>query len=179
MDGASCPSAEELSRRTDEWRSWADEDPPATFGERPALRGRELLGEACARISSAIVFYLAEMEGHESNPIQPSSSLMFQGLGASPGCYEGRARIVRDPSDLAKVSIGDVVVAQTTSPAYNVILPSVGALVTARGGILCHAAIMARELSVPAVVGINHATLRIPDGARVLVDGDHGLVAIR
>jgi pyruvate,water dikinase len=75
--------------------------------------------------------------------------------------------------------VGDVLVARTTSPAYNVILPSVGAVVTDRGGTLCHAAIIAREFSVPAVVGLPQATLRIPDGARVLVDGNRGLVAIR
>jgi rifampicin phosphotransferase len=179
LSGASYPDALDISHRSDEWRAWADQDPPSTFGEKPPLPGRELLGEACERITSAIMFYLAEMEGHESYPIQPSSNLMFRGLGASPGCYEGHARIVRGPSDLAKVSTGDVLVAQSTSPAYNVILPAIGALVTAHGGILCHAAIIAREFSLPAVVGINQATLRIPDGARVLVDGDHGLVSIR
>ena len=171
--------AEEISRRTEEWLSWADEEPPLSFGEKPPLPCPETLGEACSRITTAILFYLDEMEGHETCPIQPASNLMLQGLAASPGSYEGRARIVRRPSDLAKVSTGDVLVAQTTSPAYNVILPSVGALVTSRGGILCHAAIIAREFSVPAVVGIDHATLRIPDGARVLVDGSRGLVAIQ
>lgn len=179
LAGGSSPCAEEISLRADEWRDWADEEPPPTFGERPLEPSRETLGEACSRISSAVMFYLAEMEGYETYPIQPGANLTLQGLAASPGSYEGRARIVRDPSDLAKVAVGDVLVAQSTSPAYNVILPAVGALVTARGGILSHAAIIAREFSVPAVVGVNEVTARIPDGARVLVDGDHGLVAIR
>ncbi|HEY2383825.1 MAG TPA: PEP-utilizing enzyme [Terriglobia bacterium] len=179
LSGGPAPCAEEISARADQWRAWADEEPPPTFGEKPLRPGPEVLGEACSRISSAIMFYLAEMEGQETYPIQPASNLTLQGLAASPGSYEGRARIVRDPSDLAKVAVGDVLVAQTTSPAYNVILPAVGALVTARGGILSHAAIIAREFSVPAVVGINEVTARIPDGARVLVDGDNGLVAIR
>jgi phosphohistidine swiveling domain-containing protein len=179
MTGKSGPGAEEISRRADEWRAWASEEPPSSFGERPLLPAGSIPGEACMRISSAIFFYLAEMEGRESYPIQPSANVMLQGLAASPGCYEGRARIVRGPADLNRVSVGDVLVAQTTSPAYNVILPSVGAVVTDRGGTLCHAAIIAREFSVPAVVGLDQATLRIPDGARVLVDGDHGFVAIR
>ena len=173
------PSSEDISRRAAEWREWAAEEPPTTVGERSPLPGPEVLGESCSRISSAIVFYFAEMEGRETYPIQPSGPLRLQGLAASPGCYEGRARVVRDPADLANLSVGDVLVAHTTSPAYNVILPSVGAVVTDRGGALCHAAIIAREFSVPAVVGINQATLRIPDGARVLVDGDRGIVAIQ
>jgi pyruvate,water dikinase len=179
LKGEPSPSAKDISMRAAEWREWATEEPPLTFGERPALPGPEVLGASCARISSAIMFYLAEMEGCESYPIQPPDDLRLQGLPASPGCYEGRARIVRGPADLANLSVGDVLVAQTTSPAYNIILPSVGAVVTDRGGALCHAAIIAREFSVPAVVGINQATLRIPDGARVLVDGDHGFVAIQ
>lgn len=179
LTGRPSPSAKDFSRRTAEWREWAAEEPPPTFGEKPAFPTAEVLGVSCARISAAIFFYLAEMEGRESYPIQPSGHLRLQGLAASPGCYEGRARIVRGPADLANVSVGDVLVAQTASPAYNVILPTVGAVVTDRGGALCHAAIIAREFSVPAVVGINEATLRIPDGARVLVDGDHGFVAIR
>jgi pyruvate,water dikinase len=179
MSGESPVAPEEISRRTDEWRAWANEEPPLTFGSPEPIPGEEILGQACVRISSAISFYLSEMEGCETYPIPQAAGLIFQGLAASRGRYEGRARIVRDPSDLARVSRGDVLVAQTTSPAYNVILPTVGAVVTDRGGTLCHAAIIAREFSVPAVVGINQATSRIPDGAQVLVDGDHGVVAIR
>jgi len=179
MSGESPVSAEAISRRTDEWRAWANEEPPLTFGSPEPIPSEEILGRACARISSAIYFYLLQMEGREAYPIPQAAGLMLQGLAASRGRYEGRARIVRDPSDLAKVSRGDVLVAQTTSPAYNVILPTVGAVVTDRGGTLCHAAIIAREFSVPAVVGISQATSRIPDGAQVLVDGDHGVVAIR
>ncbi|HLH32478.1 MAG TPA: PEP-utilizing enzyme, partial [Terriglobia bacterium] len=179
LTGASSPCPDEIARRTEEWRAWSEAEPVLTFGERRPSLDDGQLGESCARITSAILFYLAEMEGREKYAIEVSSTHMLQGLAASPGCYEGRARIVRSPADLAKVSVGDVLVAQTTSPAYNVILPAVGAVVTDRGGVLCHAAIIAREFSVPAVVGLNQATLRIPDGAHVLVDGDHGFVAIR
>ena len=70
-------------------------------------------------------------------------------------------------------------VAPTTSPAYNVILPMIGAVVTDRGGALSHSAIIAREFGIPAVVGTDQATSRVPDGARILVDGDRGFVAVR
>ncbi|HYR41514.1 MAG TPA: PEP-utilizing enzyme [Terriglobia bacterium] len=178
MTGTSSVCAAEISRRVEEWRSWASDDPPAAFGERTPSPDDGLLGTACARVTSAIIFYLAEMEGCPGNAIEPASPIL-RGSAASEGCYQGRARIVRDPADFANVSRGDVLVARTTSPAYNVILPTVGAIVTDRGGTLCHAAILAREFKIPAVVGAKQATLRIPDGADVLVDGSHGFVAVQ
>src|SRR5207244_1543521 len=179
MAGGSRPSAEEISRRAEEWRSWVNDEPPAVFGEKEPLPDDQVLGTACARISSAIRFYLAQMEECGTPSLQPSWSLMVQGLAASSGCYEGRARIVRGPADFARLTRGDVLVAQTTSPAYNIILPTVGAVVTDRGGTLCHAAIIAREFGIPSVVGTNRATAQIPDGAQILVDGDRGFVAVR
>jgi rifampicin phosphotransferase len=104
---------------------------------------------------------------------------MVAGLPASPGRYEGWARVVQQPTDFRKLQKGDVLVAPTTSPAYNVILPMIGAVVTDRGGALSHSAIIAREFGIPAVVGTDQATSRIPDGARILVDGDRGFVAVR
>jgi phosphoenolpyruvate synthase/pyruvate phosphate dikinase len=86
--------------------------------------------------------------------------------------------VVHSAAGLARVQEGDVLVTVATSPAFNVVLPLVGAIVTDRGGMLSHAAIVAREYGVPAVVGSGDATRRIPDGARVRVDGDAGEVAV-
>jgi pyruvate,water dikinase len=177
MAGESSPSIAELSWRAEQWWSWANNEPPSTFGVTPSSPNVETLGCACARITSAIMFYLAETENHDN--CGTKSSLVVQGLAASPGCYQGTARIIRDPSDFAKLSPGDVLVARTTSPAYNVVMPTVGAIVTDRGGTLCHAAIIARECNIPAVVGTNQATTQIPEGAHVLVDGTRGFVAVR
>lgn len=176
MAGESSPSIAELSWRAEQWWSWANNEPPSSFGEQPACPDVETLGCACARITSAIMFYLAETENHDNCGTKSS---VVQGLAASPGCYQGRARIIRDPSDFAKLSPGDVLVARTTSPAYNVVMPTVGAIVTDRGGTLCHAAIIAREFNIPAVVGTSQATTQIPEGAHVLVDGTRGFVAVR
>ena len=101
------------------------------------------------------------------------------GLGASPGRYEGRARVVRGAEELPGVRDGDVLVAVTTSPAFNAVLPLLGAVVTDRGGLLSHAAIVAREYGIPAVVGTGDATRRIVDGSTVRVDGDTGEVSTR
>jgi rifampicin phosphotransferase len=177
MAGTPSPTPDEISRRTAEWRSWSNETPPLSFGVPEAMPSAEALGPACARITSAILFYLEMMEGCVVSV--KSSGSMVQGLGASPGRYEGRARIVQGPADFARLSRGDVLVVRTTSPAYNFILPTIGAVITDRGGILCHAAIIAREFGIPAVVGTDRGTAMIPDGASVLVDGDRGFVIVQ
>ena len=66
----------------------------------------------------------------------------------------------------------------STSSAFNVVLPLLGAIVTDRGGQLSHAAIVARECGIPAVVGTMKATTAIPDGARIRVDGTAGRVEV-
>jgi pyruvate,water dikinase len=85
---------------------------------------------------------------------------------------------VRGPEDFARVSAGEVLVCTTTTPAWTPIFSSIAALVTDSGGILCHAAVVAREYGLPAVVGTEAATSAIPDGALVRVDGESGVVRI-
>jgi pyruvate,water dikinase len=96
----------------------------------------------------------------------------------SAGTYEGRAVVVHGTGDLGQVQAGDVLVATNTGPAFNIVLPLVGAVVTDRGGLLSHAAIVAREFGVPAVVGGSDATQVIRTGDRVRVDGETGVVTV-
>jgi pyruvate,water dikinase len=98
------------------------------------------------------------------------------GTGASSGVGEGDARVVLGAEDFARVRPGDVLVAPTTTPAWTPLFPALAGLVTETGGILSHAAIVAREYGVPTVVGVSGATRRIADGTRVSVDGDAGTV---
>jgi phosphoenolpyruvate synthase/pyruvate phosphate dikinase len=100
------------------------------------------------------------------------------GSGASPGVAEGIARVVTGPDDLARVQPGDVLVAATTTPAWTPLFPSLAALVTDTGGILSHAAVVAREYGIPAVVGAAGASTAIPDGVRVRVNGTTGVVVV-
>ena len=102
----------------------------------------------------------------------------MRGSAASPGMAEGTARVVRGADDFRRVRPGDVLVAATTTPAWTPVFPSLGALVTETGGILSHAAIVAREYGLPAVVGADGATRLIRDGARVRVDGSAGTVHV-
>ena len=101
---------------------------------------------------------------------------VVRGIPVHPGVYEGTARIVSHPGEFERIEQGDVLVAPSTSPYFNVVLPMLGAIVTDRGGALSHAAIVAREYGIPGVVGTREATTRIPEGVRVRVDGATGEV---
>ncbi len=91
----------------------------------------------------------------------------------------GRARVITDLREMAKVEPGDVLVTDMTDPNWEPIMKRAAAIVTNRGGRTCHAAIIARELGIPAVVGCGDATHTIADGAEVTVscaEGDTGFV---
>jgi pyruvate,water dikinase len=92
---------------------------------------------------------------------------------------QGRVRVIEDVSEIAKVQDGDVLVTDMTDPNWEPVMKRASAIVTNRGGRTCHAAIIARELGVPAVVGCEDATEKVPDGAEVTVscaEGDTGFI---
>jgi pyruvate,water dikinase len=96
----------------------------------------------------------------------------------SPGVYEGPARRISSPSEFDRIVKGDVLVTESTTEAFNILLPLLGGVVTDSGGLLSHSAIVAREYGIPGVVGTREATRRIADGARVRVDGNAGEVTV-
>jgi pyruvate,water dikinase len=98
-------------------------------------------------------------------------------IGAKIGI--GRVRVVKDASEMSRVLAGDVLVTDMTDPNWEPVMKRAAAIVTNRGGRTCHAAIIARELGIPAVVGTGDATARLPEGAEVTVsctEGDTGNV---
>jgi pyruvate,water dikinase len=103
---------------------------------------------------------------------------LVRGLAASPGIYEGPARLISGPTEFDRIVQGDVLVTESTTEAFNILLPLLGAIVTDAGGLLSHAAIVSREYGIPGVVGTREGTGLIPDGARVRVDGDAGEVSV-
>ena len=107
----------------------------------------------------------------------PVGEAIVQGVGASPGRVSGTVRIVRDLDGFGAVEPGDVLVCRTTDPAWTPLFGIAAAVVTETGGVLSHAAIVARELGVPAVVGASQAQARLAGIASVVVDGDNGTVA--
>jgi pyruvate,water dikinase len=108
----------------------------------------------------------------------PHEERRLRGLGASTGVYEGPARRIAGPSEFDRIVQGDVLVTESTTEAFNILLPLLGAIVTDSGGVLSHSAIVAREYGIPGVVGTRDATRHIPDGASVRVDADAGEVTL-
>jgi len=103
----------------------------------------------------------------------------LDGDGIGDTVYRGRACVATDPGDaLDRLEPGDVLVAAGTTPAYNMALSIVGAVVVEEGGLLSHAAVIARELGLPAVIGAAGAIRDIPDGALVEVDPMAGRVRV-
>jgi len=97
-------------------------------------------------------------------------------LGASPGIGVGKAKVIFSEDEISKVEEGDILVTTMTTPDMVPAMKKAAAIVTDEGGMTCHAAIVSRELGVPAVVGTKNATKVLKDGMIVTVDGDKGLV---
>jgi pyruvate,water dikinase len=104
--------------------------------------------------------------------------VLVTGVGASRGRARGVVRVVRGPHEFSKVQKGDILVAQFTAPAWTPLFSLAGAVVTDIGGALSHAAIVAREYGIPAVLGSGRATATLEDGQRVVVDGTEGWVKL-
>ena len=103
---------------------------------------------------------------------------VLHGTGASSGQVTATARVLAGPADFGRMRPGDVLVASITTPAWTSLFTMASAVVTDVGGPLSHSSIVAREYGIPAVLGTGVATRRIPDGARVQVDGDAGTVTL-
>jgi pyruvate,water dikinase len=100
------------------------------------------------------------------------------GFAASPGVAEGLARVIHRADQIGVIEQGEVLVAPATSPSWTPVFGKIAAAVLDSGGIMCHAAIIAREYGLPAVIGTGSATKRIKTGDRLRVDADSGVVTI-
>ncbi|MEK6926589.1 MAG: phosphoenolpyruvate synthase, partial [Nanoarchaeota archaeon] len=101
---------------------------------------------------------------------------ILEGQPASPGIGVGKVKIVRDMEDLQKIVKGDVMVTKMTNPDMVVSMQKSAAIVTDEGGLTSHAAIVSREMGIPAVVGTEKATSKLEDGDVVTVDGYTGKI---
>ncbi|MET8209129.1 PEP-utilizing enzyme [Streptomyces sp. NPDC005373] len=103
---------------------------------------------------------------------------VLSGIGASPGVRTGHARIIRSIDEAADVADGDVLVAEVTDSTWGPLFLAAGAVIVEAGSPISHAVIVSRELGIPAVVSVPDAVRRIPDGARITVDGGAGTITI-
>jgi pyruvate,water dikinase len=115
----------------------------------------------------------------ETYALREHGEMLVSGRAIGTKIATGPVRMIRDARELSRFKPGEVLVADTTTPDWEPVMKIAAAIVTNRGGRTCHAAIVARELGVPAVVGAEHATERLRDGAEVTVscaEGDVGRI---
>ena len=175
LDGRRGPSADELAERV----KWRLETPlsaaPAHLGNPPsAPPPAEWFPPDAARLQRVTTLVMSLMFDVHAAPETEGAKL--KGFPVSPGVYEGPVRVIKSIEQLPDVQQGEVLVATSTGPTFNVVLPLIGALVTERGGVLSHAAIVSREYGLPGVVGCVGATKQLQTGMRVRVDGGTGEV---
>jgi phosphohistidine swiveling domain-containing protein len=177
LAGAAEPSADELASRYVYRTSHSSKDAPAVLGDPPhPPPDPSGLPPAPRRVMMAAGTALGALFGSSE---EEHEETLLRGIAASGGVYEGIARRVSGPDDFDRIVEGDVLVTESTTEAFNILLPLLGAIVTDAGGLLSHSAIVAREYGIPGVVGTREATQRIEDGAIVRVDGDAGEVSLR
>ncbi|MEJ4113611.1 PEP/pyruvate-binding domain-containing protein [Corynebacterium kroppenstedtii] len=111
-------------------------------------------------------------------PSRPQDGRGLTGVAGSPGTVTGVARIIDGPADFEKLNKGDVLVCRYTDPTWTPLFSLASAVVTDRGGALSHAAIVARERGIPAVLGVGQATSALTSGTRVRVDGSAGSLTV-
>ncbi|WP_135851923.1 phosphoenolpyruvate synthase [Halorussus salinus] len=107
---------------------------------------------------------------------EANGDVLVSGLGASPGIASGAVRIVDQLDQLDKVSEGDIIVTEMTTPDMVPAMKRAAGIATDEGGMTSHAAIVSRELGVPAVVGCTDATTTLTDDQRISIDGDKGTI---
>jgi pyruvate,water dikinase len=176
VTGAGGPSADELAQRFADRSSRTAKEAPASLGPpAPPPPDPSGLPPGVARVMHAVGIALGELFGSSEAPHEENR---LRGLAASGGVYEGPARRVSGPAEFDRIVQGDVLLTESTTEAFNILLPLLGAIVTDSGGLLSHSAIVAREYGIPGVVGTRNGTDLIPDGTRVRVDGDAGEVTV-
>ena len=148
---------------------WAKHDTPPALGPVPDVIDDPAIVMLWGITRETLNMWLAAGSG-DSNEIK--------GFAASSGVVEGTARIVRSVDEISRLQKGDILVCQVTNPTWAPIFQKIAGAVSDIGGSMSHAAIVAREYGLPAVVGTGNATSRIRDGQRIRVDGTRGVVTI-
>jgi len=172
LGGASSPSAATLAARAADRRADSALVPPPVLGPELGLPFAAL-PRGMATVARALIT-LRDLSTCETGLRRP-----LEGDGIGTGRATGRAVVAADPSEaLGRVEPGDVLVARGTAPAWNAVLSIVSAVVVEEGGPLGHAAIIARELGIPAVVGASRAVELIPDGSTIEVDAATGRITV-
>ena len=105
-----------------------------------------------------------------------NDSFVLRGTPASSGTATGKVRIARTISDLDELDDGEILVVEHSNPSWTVGMLKAAAIIASSGGIICHAALVAREMGIPAVVALDSALEALHTGQVITVNGDDGTV---
>lgn len=171
------PTADELAERGERRRVLTLQGAPRHLGPPPpAPPPLDALPPSLARVMGAMGFVIDGVLGQMDAPSGEGSTIV--GIPGNCGVCEGVARRIDALEDLLDLEDGEIVVAASTGEAFNSVLHRVAGIVTDHGSHASHAAIVAREMGFPAVVGTVNATTRISTGDRIRLDGSKGEVTI-
>jgi pyruvate,water dikinase len=174
--GGGLASSDEIAGRAERRTSGSAGTPPAGLGPVEPAPPLDVLPDVLAEMVTSVETALGHLAMTSDETAHRPDPLTGVGIGTTR--YRGTARTA-DSADEAinKLEPGDVLVVRATSPAFNAVLAIAGAVVTTHGGALSHAAVLARELDIPAVVGAPGA-LGVPDGATVEIDPVLGRISV-
>ncbi|MGN0395167.1 MAG: PEP/pyruvate-binding domain-containing protein [Coprococcus sp.] len=127
---------------------------------------------------SRLVFDERIIDKHINGFCKLLSADCLYGIGTSSGCADGEVYVVDDVSDLNAIPKGKILVTKTTDPGWVFLIKNATAIISEKGSLLSHTAIITRELQKPSVVNVKNATVTLKNGMRVLVDGSRGIVQI-
>ncbi len=176
MLGGGGPAAGELAERCAERMSWVGLEPPAVLGREPESPDVSMLPETMATMMRAVLTVSTLLDAGD---LTGAGHAVLSGVGVGDQPVRGVARVVAGADDaLDRAEPGDIIVARFTVPTFNAVLAMAGGVVTEGGGLLSHTAVIARELGIPAVIGVPGALSRIPDGAVIDVDPVAGNVTV-
>ncbi|MCQ6562802.1 PEP-utilizing enzyme [Paenibacillus mendelii] len=113
---------------------------------------------------------------HDDSNLNVEEEFLVSGTPASRGSAQGRACIALDKEDFHQIQRGDILVTTMTTPEFIEVAHLISGLITDRGGIVCHAAILAREFNIPCIVGCQTATTTIKNGDQIRLDAISGIV---
>merc|ERR1719356_1222445 len=157
---------------SDELRSLARGDLPkcqSIICERKAMMDQESKRTKLPRVLASDGFAYF---GGSASAVKEGAGV-FCGEPVSPGVYEGRVRVIHDPSK-EKLAQGEILCCHGTDPSWTPLFLSAGALVMEVGGLMTHGSVVAREYGIPAVVGLENVAKRLTTGKLIRVDGSSG-----
>ena len=173
MFGGRLPAADVLTTRADQRQAQSTLDAPQSLGEVEPAPPLDALPDALAQLTGMVqvaMQYIGIDGTVQSEPLT--------GAGIGDTRYVGTAWVASSADDaIDRLQPGEILIVRATSPAFNVVLAISGAVITSDGGVLSHAAVLARELGIPAVIGVPGA-LDIHDGSTVEVDPAAGQIRV-